>query len=633
MPAILTLVILAALVGGGFMTANLLQSPSIASNQEVDLQVEKAQRLLAQYKGGQPGLLAALDRLSAAKPADAAAPAEPGSQPANLAEEPADSEGTDYLAEAKSKLDNRRRELDADLAKLGGEPAAPAAQFSSVQELHAAIKANGELLNEALQAVQGATSAAAGSPQPVATRLEAIILYEKADLLRRQAAVYRAQLRTERAAFERLLTGINEADNLVQTLGRELNGTAGGTANGAEVAAVPSIDEQIKALNTQGEEVKGQIADATKEVERITADVEDLKTKLAAARAKSEDAQKRMMEMVNAGVDAADPQATDRFAAEYAKVAQEERAAAREATLLQNGMVRNAKVDAQEENEILTAPLVPADGGSVQPTLGLTAREADLRVVEGQVAAYTAKQALIADQIKVLETRRGSLTADLAKAQTWKDDLVKQAGDHVQAGTAVADEAAKLENEALQVVTQGQTAASSAKQAASEWAQQVSEFHRANQAASPQVGYLAANAEAVTGDLELQRAWVLAQQAAGLQQLALMQSRLPGAKPAAAPTSQPDGSEPRTVETARKEALTACDAALEAYKTAADGLGGLWQLHTEMAAVHYLRSTLLTGDEAEKARAEALKEYRAATRDQGDKARDYQPMIQALTPQ
>ena len=44
-------------------------------------------------------------------------------------------------------------------------------------------------------------------------------------------------------------------------------------------------------------------------------------------------------------------------------------------------------------------------------------------------------------------------------------------------------------------------------------------------------------------------------------------------------------------------------------------------------------ASLLEGDEAAKEKAAGLKEYQTATKDRGESARDYRPMIQALTAQ
>lgn len=695
MPPIVVLVILAALVGGGLLTANMLKSPEAAFTREVDQKVEQAQRLLMQYEGGQPALVVALEGLSKAKPAGGGGPSEPSTQPAAAvaADEVTAGGGRDYLTEQKGELERKRQELNDRLVALGAEQKT-APEFGSLEELNQRIRDNADLLDKALELVRDAINTAgtnelSGTSHPVATRLEAQLLYQKADLARRRANVYRVRSGAERDVLDRVLLAMRQADNAVEAIQRELNGTAGETIGGKDegpaaaqkpkakeageptkepsepasepaeppasdneadkpaeepkpaveagpvvIAAVPSIEDRIKQLQAQGTEVDGQIAEARKEVDRLSAAVKSLREDLAAVRARSDDAQKRMMELVNAGVDAVDPDAMPQFVEEYGRAARADREAAREAAALQAGMMRNAKPDAEEENEILTAPLVPADGsGKIEESLGLTALEADLRASEALVTTRQDLRKLIDAQIKALQTRRDDLTAELAKAQAWKAGLAQEVAGRVKSASEAAGEALKLEKEALDILAQGQTAANQAQSAAQKWSSDVAEFHRKNAAPTPQTGYLGAHAEAVAADIEMQRALVLAQQAEGLRQQEVLLGRVSPLLSVAAPTTQPGEASAPTASAACKDAIAAAKAALEKYKSAADKLGGLWTLHAQMAAAHYLLGTLQTGDEAQKERAESLKAYQSATRDRGELGRQYRPMIQALSAQ
>ena len=114
-PAILVLVVLAVLFGVGFLATGLFASPETRFNRQVDQSVEQAQRLLAQYEGGQPLLLDALQRLSAVKP-------EPSTQPA--AEQPAADdfwgEGDDLLSQHARDLAQKRGELGQEFERMGG---------------------------------------------------------------------------------------------------------------------------------------------------------------------------------------------------------------------------------------------------------------------------------------------------------------------------------------------------------------------------------------------------------------------------------------------------------------------------------------------------------------------------------
>lgn len=639
MPAILVLLILGLLVGVGFLTADLLVSPEAAFNQQVDQKVERAERLLAQYEGGQPLLLAALERLSAVQ-------AESTTQPAieePLPDDAAGGEKPNLLREQQQDLDRHRDELRQKLVNMGGDTQTAAAEFDSEEDLRRLVQANVDLLTKALAATREAIGTSegefSGSSHPVATRLEAMLIYHQVDLRRRQASIHRAHSDVHRGEFNQVLLTWREADNRVKALQTELNGTTGAPAEGE---AVPSMDGRIEQLQAKARETDTQIAEARQEVDRLSAAVAEVKGKLDQARSRADAATRRMMELEDAGIDASDPDAIKRFTEAYNQAARTEREASREADALEYGILRNARPEAQEENEILTAPLVPAQAGQeITPQLGLVALEADLRAAKALLETRQALRKQIDAQIKVLETRRDQLKADLAKAESWRDSLVKEATGRAQAAIAEAIAAEKLENEAIAKVTEeGLPAAERAEGAANRRGSEIQDFHRQQMAGSPATGFMTGYVQTVAGDLELERALLLAQQAQSLNRhepllAALVQMGIdPGklavvqagedssaeaaAMPAGTPTTQPQGIA-EAANAARTQALEAAKAALKHYEDASGQLNRLWLVHTQMAAVHYLMASLTTGDEAQKHRANAAREYQLATRDRPDR--------------
>lgn len=657
-PAILVLVVLAVLFGVGFLATGLFASPETRFNRQVDQNVEQAQRLLAQYEGGQPLLLDALQRLSAVKP-------EPSTQPA--AEQPAADdfwgEGDDLLSQHARDLAQKRGELGQEFERMGGSTETVAAGVDSQEELQQRIQANADLLAKALQAVRDAIGVTegelSGSSHPVATRLEAMLIYRQADLQRRQAAVHQARAEAEYRAFAEVLATWRDADNRVKTIQSELAGSAGdpGRPAATQPAAgtVPPMDERIQRLQAEGQKVDAQIAEAQKEVDRLSAAVDQVKQKLDKARSQADAAVRRMMELQEAPIDASDPNAMKRFTDQYSRATRQEREASREADTLEHGMLRNARPDADEENEILTAPLVPAKPGQkIETEPGLNALEADLRAAKALVETREALRQQINARIKGIQGRQEQLKADLAKAQTWRDGLAKDALGRAQAATAEAIKAGKLEHEAIALITdQGLPAAQRAESAATGRGSEIQDFYRKQAAGSPQVGFMGGHVQALVGDLELERALLLAQQANGLRRqerilAGVVQAGMDPAKLAAGtenglgteaadtagiPATQPQAIS-QAAEQARTKALEAAKAALDAYAKASEQLDRLWLVHTQIAAVHYLMSSLTTGDEAQRHREEAVREFQLATRDRADRpeSKAYRSLVEAPQP-
>jgi hypothetical protein len=101
-------------------------------------------------------------------------------------------------------------------------------------------------------------------------------------------------------------------------------------------------------------------------------------------------------------------------------------------------------------------------------------------------------------------------------------------------------------------------------------------------------------------------------------------------KAAGAPATQPQAIA-TAIDQARSKAIEAAKAALDGYKQADSDLNRLWALHTKIAAVHYFLATL--GDDPQKNRADALREYQMAIKDRAERpeAREYRPIIEALS--
>lgn len=410
---------------------------------------------------------------------------------------------------------------------------------------------------------------------------------------------------------------------------------------------VPPIAERISQLQTQGQQVDGEIAEAQSEVDSLSGMIKGLKDRLAKAQADAQDAEKKMMALEDAGVTPNQPNALEEFTKQYNEQAKRHRDSTREAAALQHGVVRNARPDAEEENEILTAPLVPAtEGAELKPELGIERLEEELRAAQGLVESRQQLRKLISARVEELQKQQQSVHDQLTKAKTWEAALAKQAVEIARRGTSESIQAGRHEDDAIEILTgSGASAAEQAASAARESTSYIQNYYsqRAPQSPSPQVGFLSGHAKCLAGDAKFGLALVYAQRAErlGVQARLLSDLAVMGidaatltpaggeeAAPAGTPATQPQGIAQAIAE-ARAAALKATDEALEAYNAADSDLNRLWTVHTQIAAVHYLKAGLTTGDEAKQHQAAALREYELATRDRAE-ARAFRPTIERL---
>ncbi|MEP0843716.1 MAG: hypothetical protein HRF43_13515, partial [Phycisphaerae bacterium] len=147
LPAIVIVAAFVGLTGAGLLTARLFESPRDAFLRDVDERVEQAQRLLRDYEGGYPRLLAALEALP------------PASQPAG---EPSAGQDQDVAVRAAEEARNQKRELlKGRFAAMGGESSEPGGAVASREQLRAMVEANAAMLDKALELVQAAINSSA----------------------------------------------------------------------------------------------------------------------------------------------------------------------------------------------------------------------------------------------------------------------------------------------------------------------------------------------------------------------------------------------------------------------------------------------------------------------------------------
>lgn len=690
---LIPLIALAAIFIGGYYLNVTFEPPEAKLNQQIDEQVERAQRLLYQYNAAAPQLDRAFTA-AATQPENI----EPDAWQRHVAQS---EEGSPFasLKQRSSQQERQLRTLSQQIAGAsGGQVARPrtAGPTQAYQAMLGQAETGHAMLDEALRAVRDAVNAsegqASGRNHPAATRLEAVLLQHKADLLRREAAIVRAEAGRHQAQFARSM-------RLCQGLDQEIRNQqamlAGGTAPGKQLRPAVQLEEEpaaVEANNTpSGESMGEQQADEPttpgfwgqltgaartlkqkadqpepaapetmeaeapgeppapvaevpaepefapdEQVPSLARRIADLQRKRSASEAKLSEGQ-ALVEQLKSQVDAlqsrvADAQAKARKAEaamieaerggldveEYNRLAETFRQASREAALLLEGGVRNARSSNDDPDEIQDAPLVPADPAEpMRPERGLAVLQADLAEAEAVVDAGKQVLAEIDRQLKELNARSETIAARIDRLRQDRQQCLEQAEESTDAAMVAAIRADALEAEAIELAEgRGAQAAQRAVSAASDFQRKMQAFVRSenptempdreltDMAASQTV---VAHARLAQGDIDYVAARTHAQKATGVEQHGKLLERMKSVGMSVAlPEPLPEGiqadavpdyvtSEEKAAEVVKEERQAAAQAAktaLDQYSQAAGQLKDLWVAHASVAAAHNLLADL-----------------------------------------
>jgi len=381
---------------------------------------------------------------------------------------------------------------------------------------------------------------------------------------------------------------------------------------------VPSLADRIAALKQQKTEVAERIESGQAEVDRLDQQIKDLDQRIAAARQQARKAELRMLAAEQKEISGA--AATRAFEDEYRSLSRQNREAARDAVILEQGAVRNARSKQDDPEQILTSPLVPTDPAKpMKPERGLVALQDDRDMAATTVKNNRRLLAEIERQIVELTQRRKAVEARIHKLGSEQQELLSDAYKLANSATLAVFEASLLEQQAIDLITgPGQTAAQRAETAAAKYQRDTARFIRSENPTDPPVRKLTemagdqfteANAVAVQGDLNYLLARIYVQQARGLQrhEEMLKQTAGPGIGIKSRPDKLPEGMSPEPVteypsyiivdpapriEEDRESAAKAATKALEQYQQAAQQQQDLWVVHANIAAVHDLLADL-----------------------------------------
>ncbi|NLX14763.1 MAG: hypothetical protein GXY44_14085 [Phycisphaerales bacterium] len=478
---------------------------------------------------------------------------------------------------------------DTEIAALAESEAelslpAPHEQDEYIELLHR----NEILLSDALAIVNRAVQMGpvqvgdrtySGNMHPAATRLQTILIYNLADLKRREAAIYQAKTADERDRFfrvyERWLNVQARLRSTVSKLTTDLEPapirppTAQHDGGGAikqllsqvmspalkeqpeadateesvlfvqgdpqSVAAdlfvdqkLPTIDQRIAELQSLRQERLARISETEQQVEHLAGITAQLSEKIEALNTEAREAELRMMALREAGIDPTDGQSLQQFVEQYNTAAITARQARREAEVLQKGSILNARPDSDEEEDWPRVPLAPVDPSqTMEPVRGLVAYEGDLLAARALLETSRTLLATIDTQIAEL-TQLKQMTHALVASMTDTDrQLKEQALRHVHRTVELATLAARLEQEAVSLLNeQGARAAQNAIRSAAQLQNDTRTFitNRENKPNHPNAQVLsslandrtqAGYAEVLKGDMEYCLAVIRAQIAAG----------------------------------------------------------------------------------------------------------------------
>lgn len=700
--AAIVVVVLAIL----YFTTESLQTPEAKLNSQIEVEVEKAKRMLANYNPVGERVTTVIDTALASSTQPMAEPIPEDQWPASLKSL---QERLDSVAGQVEPLNVRYRTWSGESSVPG-----PAASYAELKEQ---LEKNLAQVGEALKIIRGAVNMSvqagdrtiSGRDHPVATRLEAVLIYHQADLLRQKAAARRDDAVASRADFERargqwqmLQSQIAAIEALAHgeavsapaatdapappqsepakataeppkktvatgkpgivsrltglLLGKKKPGTAPVEPTSPEpsptvaagktkkpiverpeplaptvVVRPPTPQQRLSELAAQRAQAVSEIAAAEADVARLRDHVSALEQALAGAKQAARDAQLRMMQLEEQGVDPTDPEAIERFTSAYQEASTEYRKAVRDAALLENGGIRNARPDSQDEREYLNAPLVSADPAQpMEPTEGLISVRKRLEAAEKQHEAAKNKLATIDIQVAAVQRRQSDDSARLTTLKQRQVALKEQAAKAIKDAAVATAEADKLARDAIELLGgDGRQAAQNVRRAAEN---QIREARNKQQPGveNPRLeiitksGMLVGSAQTLEGDIALLTAYVQAARVSDL--LAHAQALSHAEAMGVAPQPQEDAAfacksaaAAEEAEKSREQAIAVAREAYNSYREASAALDNLWVLNANAAAVCYLLSSLQTGEEADKSRDLAIRIYEQALQGRSDR--------------
>ncbi len=383
----LTAVVVAA-AGIGLIPVLLVLAPPLRSDRDalaarVDERVERARRMLDRYDGGLERLAVVSDALEEAGftlnvEGDAVGNAlekhsavvdEAAAQIRTLTA--AWPEGPVTLSRG-SELERAARTGLTDRAK----------QLSSHAKLLDAAYA------ELRQGLDASLGEARGDAGVAGKTLEAAMLYQKGAAALRQAALLRTAAEAPRLALRRAAHDVNAL------------------SRSRDLVSASEIDEKIAAADGIAAEFESQVKALTGLTGELSAKIATLSKQVEMQKSVAEQARHEMESTEDECVDLATPGAMAAFAERYAQLADTYAEAVSLGAALENGTLKNAKIDAS--GDYLAGAYIPAGDGEVSVDRGLAGFKRDLAAAQVELTqtqeAFAAARAS-SDSLKQIKSK------------------------------------------------------------------------------------------------------------------------------------------------------------------------------------------------------------------------------------
>jgi len=251
-PIIVSVVLVVGAFAAIYVSSRSMQSPEELLSLEIDEEIEKAQRMLNAHEPAGERLLAAVEAAT--------------TQPLEMLPEEKWTDHLDYEAfqERMSRQGRRLQTLTQDMSRLRGEAGPPGGAIEDWSQLKEDLEANQRLIDDALAIVSRAVmktreageTVVRGTSHAAATRLEAVLLYRKAELLRHRAALAHAEADEHRERAAQLRATWRESQTILEAIGTD-DGTGGGGDRGAVGRAPASGPAAMPAVKAQSAPASG----------------------------------------------------------------------------------------------------------------------------------------------------------------------------------------------------------------------------------------------------------------------------------------------------------------------------------------------------------------------------------------
>lgn len=425
--------------GALYFAAPLLRSPEAMVNEEVDVHVEHARRLLMRFGENVDALARLLQQLEA------------GGVDVTLSSDRIDElleqdraifEDADASLKAKARgpAALRRRQLEeryraaggsagngAPPVGIGGNIAVMARRVrEAVKNRDALLGENDKLLDQALAQINKALAVASGdaigSSHPHANRLKGIILMARA------RARYQDAQRLRALADER-------GERLVDLAGDALHFEIE-----QQIVQTSDVQGRIEELEHDAGQFRSDVRSARSDIRRLDVQIRDMEAIVERLNEHAAVARAAMDRLADEGVNLLDPKGSETFAQQYSLLSEEYGRALTQAHQLEYGMLEGARID--DSGDYLRGRFVPVTPSTqITEKRGLVDFRHDREKAGTDLDGYVDAQAAVESSLDDLQLLAQTYAERVAIAIDETDRLRREGADVYDQMVDYADQA------------------------------------------------------------------------------------------------------------------------------------------------------------------------------------------------